>query len=212
MSLAEEIRRKIVELDEPTVKMLVDQALKAGESPLALLEAVREALAEIGRLYEERTYFLSELILASGISQTVLDMLTPHLAAVHEEKKGKVVIGTVEGSQHGMGKSIVIALLLANGYEVYDLGVNVPAEQFVEKLRETGAPVLGLSVGLVQALPSVANVIAALKQAGLREKVKVILGGNAANPERALELGCDAYAPSAVAGIQIINDWTKKPD
>ncbi len=211
MSLTQEIRRKIVELDEPSVKTLLNQALEAGENPLALLEALREALTEVGKLYEEKTYFLSDLLIAGGISQQVIDTLTPRLAAVQEMKRGKVVIGTVEGSLHGMGKSIVVALLLANGYEVHDIGVNVPAERFVEKIKETGTPVLGLSVGLVQALPSVGNVIAALKQSGLRDKVKVILGGNAATEERAMELGCDAYAPNAIAGIRIIDGWLKKP-
>lgn len=212
MSLVDQIRTKIVDLDEPAVKALVEQALSQNERPMAILEALREALAEVGRLYEERTYFLSDLLLAGGISQLVLDALTPRLKGASEERKGKVVIGTVEGSFHGMGKSIVVALLLANGYQVYDLGVNVPPERFVEKVKETDASALALSVGLVQALPSVAKVVASLKQAGMRDRVKVILGGNAANAERAAELGCDAYAPTAVAGMQIIDDWTKKAD
>ena len=208
MGLAQEIFQKIVALNEPAVKELLEKALREGENPLSILEALRQALSEVGRLYEEKTYFLSDLILATGISQLVIQTLTPHLTAIPEKKRGKVVIGTVEGSLHDMGKSIVIALLLANGYEVHDLGVNVPAESFIEKLRETGAPILGLSVGLVQALPSVAKVITALKNAGLREKVKVILGGNAATQERAMSLGCNAYAPSATEGIRIINGWT----
>jgi methanogenic corrinoid protein MtbC1 len=207
MGVAQEISQKIVALDESAVKELLEKALREGENPLSILEALRQALSEVGRLYEEKTYFLSDLILAAGISQLVIQTLTPYLMATPEKKRGKVVIGTVEGSLHDMGKSIVIALLLANGYQVHDLGVNVPAERFIEKLRETGAPILGLSVGLVQALPSVGKVVTSLKNAVLRDKVKVILGGNAATQERAMNLGCDAYAPSATEGIRIINSW-----
>jgi len=199
------LRDGIVKLDEPYVRNILEDALSTGDV-LGIVEAVRDALTEVGRVYEEKRYFLSDLILAVGISEYVLERIIPLLSS-RPAVKGKIVLGTVQGSLHGMGKSIVAALLRAEGYEVYDLGVDVPAERFVEKVRETGAPVLGLSVGLVQALPSIGKVVEALKQAGLRDKVKIIVGGNAAMFERVLEYGCDAYAPNAVSGLKTINEW-----
>ena len=165
---------------------------------------LRDALTEVGRLYEEAKYYLSDLILAAGMCEDVLKRTAPR---TQPKAKGKVVLGTVQGSVHGMGKNIVADLLRAEGYVVYDLGVDVPAERFVEKIRVTGAQVLGLSVGLIQALPSIGEVVEALKRAGLRDSVKIIVGGNAATLERVLELGCDAYAQSAVAGLKVIDKW-----
>jgi dimethylamine corrinoid protein len=209
MDLIKNLRDGIIQLDERSVKRMMEEALSSGVDPLSIVEAVRDALTEVGRLYEGGKYYLSDLILAAGMCEDVLKGIAP---SSKPTTKGKVVLGTVQGSVHGMGKSIVAALLRSEGYEVYDLGVDVPAERFVEKVRETGAPILGLSVGLVQALPSIGKVVEALKRAGLRDGVKIIVGGNAATPERVLELGCDAYAQSAIAGLKVIDGWMGNTD
>lgn len=206
MKLIRNLRDGIVRLEEPRVRTLLDDALSRKIEISRIVEAVRDALTEVGELYEEKKYFLSDLILAAGISEYVFERITPLLSG-KPAVKGKVILGTVQGSLHGMGKSILAAMLRAEGYEVHDLGVDVPAERFVDKVRETSASVLGLSVGLVQAIPSIGEVVEALKQAGLRDRVNIIVGGNAATLERVLELGCDAYAPSAVAGLKKIGEW-----
>ena len=134
-------------------------------------------------------------------------MSKPYLEGKTREVKGQIVIGTVEGSVHSMGKSILISILVSSGYEVFDVGANSPAEKFVQKVKEVDPQVVALSVGLTQALPSVKKVVDALEEAGLRDKVKIIVGGNAANEERAKDAGVDAYGSSAIAGLKIIESW-----
>ena len=205
----DELARAIVEFDEKKAKALAKRALKAPDGFAAVVESIRAGMEEVGRLYENKEYFLSDLIMAAALAQDLFEIAKPYLAERARPAKGRIVVGTVQGSVHGMGKSILISILTSAGYEVHDLGVDVPPEKFVEKVREVKPQVLALSVGLTQALPSVRKVVEALKAAGLRDQVKIILGGNAANEERAAEAGVDAYGASAIAGLKIIDSWVK---
>jgi len=205
----DEIARAIVEFDDKKAKALATKALKAPNGFEAVVESIRVGMEEVGRLYESKEYFLSDLIMAAALAQDLFEMAKPYLTERARPAKGRILVGTVQGSVHSMGKSILISILTSGGYEVHDLGADVPAEKFVEKVREIKPQVVGLSVGLTQALPSVKKVVEALKAAGLRDQVKVILGGNAATEERAAQAGVDAYGASAIAGLRIIDSWMK---
>lgn len=206
--MMDQLAQAIVEFDAKKAKRMAAKTLKESDGFTRVVESVREGMKEIGKRYERKEYFLSDLIMGTALAEDIFEMAKPHFGKASSRAKGTVVIGTVEGSVHSMGKSIVISMLTSSGYEVHDLGANVPADRFVEKVREVRPRVLALSVGLTQALPSVKEVVEGLRKAGLREKVKIILGGNAANSERARATGVDAYAPSAVAGLKIIEGWT----
>jgi len=208
----EEIAEAIVEFDEEKAKAAAEGLMNQPGGVHAIVEGVREGLERVGRKYEEKEFFLSDLIMAAALAEELFGMIRPALESSGVETKGRILIGTVEGSVHSMGKSIVVSILRSAGYEVLDLGANVPAERFVEKTREFRPKVVGLSVGLTQALPSVRRVVEALESAGLRRDVKIILGGNAANEQRAREIGVDAYASTAVAGLQIIDSWFATQD
>jgi len=205
----DEIARAIVEFDDKKAKALAAKALKAPNGFEDVVESIRVGMEEVGRLYESKEYFLSDLIMAAALAQDLFEMAKPYLTERARPAKGRILVGTVQGSVHSMGKSILISILTSGGYEVHDLGADVPAEKFVEKVREIKPQVVGLSVGLTQALPSVKKVVEALKAAGLRDQVKVILGGNAATEERAAQAGVDAYGASAIAGLRIIDSWMK---
>ena len=203
----DELSQAIVEFDDRKAKSVARRMLKEPEGVFKVVEAIREGMEELGRRYENKEYFLSDLIMGAALAEDVFSLGKPQLEGRVRETKGRVLIGTVEGSVHSMGKSILISILTSSGFEVLDVGANVPASVFVEKVKEFKPQVVALSVGLTQALPSVKAVVGALEKAGLREKVKVILGGNAANEERALEAGVDAYGSSAIAGLRIIESW-----
>jgi len=205
----DEIARAIVEFDDKKAKALATKALKSPNGFEAVVESIRVGMEEVGRLYESKEYFLSDLIMAAALAQDLFEMAKPYLTERARPAKGRILVGTVQGSVHSMGKSILISILTSAGYEVHDLGADVPADKFVEKVKEIRPQVLGLSVGLTQALPSVKKVVEALKAAGLRDQVKVILGGNAATEERAMDAGVDAYGASAIAGLRIIDSWMK---
>jgi methanogenic corrinoid protein MtbC1 len=203
----DELAKAIIEFDDKKAKSLAQKGLKEPSGFEAVIESVRVGMEEIGRMYEEKEYFLSDLIMGAALAEDIFEMSKPYLKREEDTGKGPIVIGTVRGSVHSMGKSILISILTSSGYKVHDVGANVPAEKFVDAVKEIQPPVLALSVGLTQALPSVREVVEALEKAGLRDQVKVILGGNAANEERAAEAGVDAYGSSAIAGLRIIESW-----
>ncbi len=208
----EEIAEAIVEFDEEKAKAAAKGLMNQPAGVHAIVEGVREGLERVGRKYEEKEFFLSDLIMAAALAEELFGMIRPALESDGVKAKGRVLIGTVEGSVHSMGKSIVVSILRSAGYQVLDLGANVSPEIFVEKTKQFKPQVVGLSVGLTQALPSVRRVVEALESAGLRRDVKIILGGNAANEQRAREMGVDAYASTAVAGLQIIDSWFATQD
>jgi len=204
----DEIAEAIVDFEDKKAKRLAAAALKGAGGFERVVEAIRDGMEELGRRYENKEYFLSDLIMGAALAEDIFEMSKPYIEGKTPEVKGRIVTGTVEGSVHSMGKSILISILVSSGYEVFDVGANCPAEKFVEKVREVEPQVVALSVGLTQALPSVKKVVDALESAGLRENVKIIVGGNAANEDRAKEAGVDAYGDSAIAGLRIIESWT----
>jgi methylmalonyl-CoA mutase cobalamin-binding domain/chain len=195
-----------------------DKALQAalagifeGEDPLHLLKAVTEALNIVGEGFNSGELFLPELIYASDCAQAAIKVLEDKITADGNvaEHKGTVVLGTVKGDLHDIGKSIVAALLIANGYKVVDLGTDVATDKLAAGVRDNKADVLGLSALLTTTAAEMGNVIKKLESEGLRSSVKVMIGGGATNANYASHIGADAYGETAVDAIGIVKDLLK---
>jgi methylmalonyl-CoA mutase cobalamin-binding domain/chain len=202
-----ELGKALLNLDEAKVHTLVKQKIAMREDPLKIIEECQRAMVEVGNLFERNEYFISELVMSGEIFKSITSELQPFLGKVEPTgSKGKVVIGTVKGDIHDIGKNIVVTLLKANGFEVIDLGIDVPAEVFVETVRKHEAKVLGLSALLNITFAEMKNVVDQLKAAGLRDKVKVVIGGVPCNEQVRKYTGADYYAKDAAEGIRISNE------
>ena len=164
----------------------------------------------VGEKFQSGEYFLPHLIIAASGMQQAMELLEPELQARQEtvERAGTVVIGSVAGDIHEIGKSLVGTMMAANGFQVYDIGVDVPTETFVAKVQETSADILGLSALLTTTMTVQREVIEALEEAGIRDQVKVIIGGAPVNQEWADTIGADGYAEDAVGAIELVNRLT----
>lgn len=212
-NILEEIRVAIANIahaDE--LKQKVEEALSLNIDPLKILDCVSKGLDEVGRKYESGEYFLMELILAGNLASEVTNMLRPYLKAKRRISRGKVVIGTVEGDLHDIGKNIVISMLSSAGFEVIDLGVDVSAEKFIDAVKRENPDILAMSCLLTVGLPHMREVIEKLKEKGLRDKVKVMVGGRPVTPEYAREIGADAYGADAVDAVNIAERWVGGTD
>ena len=200
----EEFVKALADLDEAKTIELTKKRVEAGEDPFAILEDVRKATDIIGKRFEEGRYFVSDLIMAGEILKQIMDIVKPLIGEKAGEAKGKVVIGTVEGDVHDIGKNIVIALLEAEGFEVIDLGVDQPPEAFVNAIKEHNPDVVGLSGLLTEAIESMKKTVEAIKEAGLRDKVKIIIGGGRTDEEAKEYVGADDWADDAAVGVRKI--------
>ncbi|MGA2229183.1 MAG: cobalamin-dependent protein [Syntrophobacteraceae bacterium] len=199
-----ELSGALKDLDEKKVNELVEKEIAGGASALDIINACNEGMVAVGELFSKGDYFISQLIFSAEILKGVLKRLEPLLAgSVASSVKGKVVIGTVKGDIHDIGKNIVVTLLRGSGFEVIDLGVDVPAEKFVDALKQSGAKVLGMSALLNFTYPEMKNVVDAVAAAGLRDKVKVMLGGAPVNEQVREFSGADFAARDAVQAIEI---------
>jgi len=205
--ILERIRRLMVEIRIDEVKEAVDEALRMGIKPLDIIDnALTPAIREIGDLFEKGEYFLPELIISADLFKEIMDeKLKPLLTAEGSAREalGRVVIGTVKGDLHDIGKNIVATMLEIAGFEVYDLGVDVAPEEFVRKAKEVNADIVAMSALLTTTMMEMKNVIELLKREGLRDKVKVIVGGAPVTEEFARQIGADAYAEDAVKAVEV---------
>jgi len=202
-----EIKDLIIRIsDVEEVKETVDRTLKSGVDPLEILNTLNQALDEVGRRYEKGEYFLSELIMAGVLSTEVTNLLEPHLIRSRRRSLGKVVIGTVRGDIHDIGKNILVMMLRSAGFDVVDLGVDVPAENFANAIEEKQANILGLSALLTSSMDEMKKVIETIEKRGLRNRVKIVVGGRPLTREFAKEIGADGYAKDAVEGVKVIKD------
>jgi methanogenic corrinoid protein MtbC1 len=196
----------ITEMREEDALKITQEMLDAGTAPLDILEACRQAMDVIGKRFETGESFIPELILAGEMMTQISDVVKPHLQQdASAEKLGKVVIGTVEGDIHDIAKDIVAFMLDINGFDVTDLGVDVPPAKFVEAVKETGANVVGLSGFLTLAYDPMKDTVAALKDAGL--DVKVMIGGGQVDEQIRDYTGADAYGRDAMAAVALAKDW-----
>ena len=175
----------------------VQHALDAGSSAADLLhKALIPAMGEVGRLFEEGEYFVPEMLIAARAMKAGLAILKPLLVDSGIEPVGIVAIGTVKGDLHDIGKNLVAMMLEGAGFEIMDLGTDVSPEKFVEA-AQNGADIIGLSALLTTTMPSMGSTVKALQEAGLRDNVKVIIGGAPVTAEYAKQIGADGYAPDA---------------
>ncbi|TFG60497.1 MAG: cobalamin-binding protein [Spirochaetales bacterium] len=198
------ITHSLIELEEDKVYEEVDKAIEAGSSGNDILKACQAGMAEIGNMYKREEAFIADMMYAGEILRNIMNKIKPLLEKEGGKREvlGKVIIGTVKGDIHDLGKDVVIIALEGNGFEVLDLGVDVEPEKFVEAIRSNkDAKVVGMSVFLTSAFISTSKTVAAIKEAGLRNNVRIMVGGAPVTDVVAKETGCDYFAESASAGV-----------
>ena len=199
----EKITELIVELELDDIGDAVREALEDdGKDPFDVLGAMTRGMDEVGRRYEDEIYYLADLMLAGETMKTGFEVLKPKLVVAEKStEKIKIIIATVKGDNHDIGKNLLGMLLLGAEFEVYDLGKDVDADLIVEKVKETGATIVALSTLLSMTVPQIQVVHEALKAAGLRDKVKLVVGGAPLNMELAKRFGADDFAADAISGV-----------
>jgi 5-methyltetrahydrofolate--homocysteine methyltransferase len=199
-----EIYEAILEGQQKKAVEKVNQALAENVDPSIILnEGMVKAMAEVGRLFEEGEYFVPEMLIAARAMQNGLAILKPHLVQADIKSSGKVVAGTVKGDLHDIGKNLVAMMLEGAAFEIVDLGSDVSPEKFVEAVRSSGADIVAMSALLTTTMPNMKTTIEALEAAGLRDKVKVIVGGAPLTPEYAKQIGADGYAADASRAVAL---------
>lgn len=200
----------MVHMREQEALSLANKMLNDGVLPLEVLEQCREAVEKVGQQFELGKYFLPELVMAGEMLKKISSMAEPFLKHDAGDKTaglGKVVLGSVKGDIHDIGKDIVKFLLDVNGFEVHDLGVDVPPEKFVEAIREFQPQVVGMSALLTTVFESMKETVAAIQDAGLRDDVKIMIGGGTVSEEVRAYSGADAYGKDAVAAVTLAKEW-----
>ncbi len=200
----------IADLKEEEALKIAKQRLEKGHEPLAILEDARSALEVVGKRFEKGEYFIPDLVYSGEILKGVTEIVKPHLTGpARTRRTGKFILGTVAGDIHDIGKDIVGFMLDISGFEVYDLGVDVPPQKFVAKIHETNAPIVGLSGFLTLSFDAMKQTVEAIEAAGLRDKVKIMIGGGQINDDIRKYSGADAYRPDAVAAANLAREWAK---
>jgi len=206
--MAENLVNALADLKEEEAIKIVKDRLNANEDPLKILGDARKGMEIVGKRFADSEYFIPDLVYSGEILKVVSELVKPRLTKAADSKKlGKIVFGTVAGDIHDIGKDIVVFMLDVNGFEVIDLGVDVPVQKFVDKIKETGAPVVGLSGFLALAFDSMKETVEAIKAAGLRGKVKIMIGGGQMSDEIKKYTGADAYGKDAMAGVSLAKKW-----
>lgn len=198
----------IADLKEDEALQATKELLKAGTDPLVILDHCKEATEIVGKRFEDGKYFIPDLLMSGEILEQVSGIVKSKLTKdVETEYIGKIVIGTVEGDIHDIGKNIVTFMMEANGFEVVDIGVDVPPEKFIDAVKEQKPDILGMSALLTLAFDSMKRTVDALEKAGMRDQVKIIIGGCPIDENVAAFTGADAYAKDAQEGVVIAKKW-----
>ena len=210
--MAGELTKAVADLEEEKAIKMTKDRLAKGEDANKLLAESREGMELVGKRFGEGEYFLPELVYSAEIFKQLAEILKPKLKAeVKTGKVGKAIVGTVAGDIHDIGKDIVVFMLDMNGFEVIDLGVDVPAQKFVDAIKQSNASIVALSGFLTLAFDSMKETVDAIKAAGLRSKVKIMIGGGQIDEEIRKFSGADAYGKDAMAGVTIAKQWALKP-
>jgi methanogenic corrinoid protein MtbC1 len=206
--MSKKLVNAIADMKEEEALKLVREMVEGGSDPMEILEAGRKAMDIVGQRYEKGTYFLPELMLAGEMLTQITEVIKPQMAKVPEvERLGKVVMGTVEGDIHDIGKNIVSFMLDVNGFDVLDLGVDVSPQKFVEAIQDFEPQVVGLSGFLALAYDAMKETVEVIKTAGLRDGVKIMVGGGQVSDEVRKYTGADAYGKDAMAGVSLAKEW-----
>jgi len=199
-----ELYEAVVSGNAKATQAITQQALADGVDPLKLVnEYMVPAMDEVGRRFEANEYFVPELLISARAMKASLELIRPLLVARGDKPVGRVAIGTVKGDLHDIGKNLVASLLEGGGFEVIDLGVNVTPEKFIETVNTKQANIVAMSALLTTTMPSMKTTIDALKQAGVRNKVKVLIGGAPITQKYADEIGADGYSENAVGAVAL---------
>jgi len=201
----------VLEMQEDQALSLTRQYLGEGADPLALFGAYQSALEEIGKRFAQQIYFIPELIMAGEMTKAASAIIKPHLTETQtaNAKLGKILIATVEGDIHDIGKNIAAMMLEINGFDVKDLGVDVPIDKIISEAEASGAQIIGLSGLLTLAFEPMKRVVEGLKTKGLRDKYKVIIGGGQLDEHACTFVGADAFVTDAVTGVNVCKSWVR---
>jgi 5-methyltetrahydrofolate--homocysteine methyltransferase len=207
--MGEDLFNSLVELRENDALEIVKEKLNAGVDAYSIVNTCRDAMIKIGELFAKKEYYLSELVMSGEILKEIMEILDPHIinSSKNDEKIGKIVIGTVKGDIHDLGKDIVIGILKSSGFDVYDLGVDVATEKFVEKVKEVKPDILGMSCVISIGWESLKETIDTLKEEGIRDKLKIIIGGGGVDEEIAKYAGADKAVKDVIEGVNQCKRW-----
>ena len=211
--ILEEIASKFSDLDLDGTMELTKEALERGYQAHRILdEGLAKGLDRVGKRFETKEYFLADLMVASHIMEKAMEEIEDRLKTEVNDvgQRGRVVFGTVEGDYHFIGKNITISLLRASGYEVHDLGEDIPPEAFVKKVKEVKPDIVAMSALLLTTLPGIGEVVEALKEAGLRDQVFIMIGGRPTSEAIAKKYGADTYCETAMDGVATANKYMER--
>jgi len=201
MSDLEQIKDGITEGDP--VASLVEEALSSTDAEIILSQGVIAGIQKAGELWQDGKYFLPDVVLAAESFKEAMEVLEPHISETGTKKTGTYLIGVVEGDMHDLGKSIVIAMLTSGGFEVVDLGSNVPVQTFVDKVKEHEPDIVGIGAYMSTTMLLIKDVVEALSEAGLRDKVKVMAGGVPVTSKYAEDVGADGFGMDALEALEV---------
>lgn len=201
-----DIYKALVSLKEKEVKSLVSQKIEEGMPVDDIMDQLQEALIEIGNRFEKEEYFIPDLIYSGAIMKDAVALLGPLSDDKSRSSKGKVVVGTVFGDVHDIGKDLLVMILSNAGFEVIDLGVSVEPKKFVDAIKESGAKVVGMSCLLTISFGAIADTVNAIKEAGIRDNVAIMVGGAPVTDLVAEKTGCDYYGKDAFSGVNFASD------
>jgi len=199
--------KAVADLNEEEALRIVRERLDAGENVMDILEMTRKALMIIGKRFENEECFLTELVMSGEIFRQIAELVKPKVGAIETKRLGKVLMGTVQSDIHNLGKDIVTLMLDVNGFEVLDLGVDIPPEKFVEAIREFKPQVVGMCGLLTVAYDSMKKTVEAITEAGLRDKVKIMIGGGQVDKHIQEYVGADAYGNDAMKAVELSKKW-----
>jgi len=206
--MAKDLAKALADLREDEAIAIVREQLNAGVDPMRILAEAGRGMETVGTRFSKSEYFIPDLVYSGEILKQINELIKPKLAKGGAAKtSGKVIIGTVAGDIHDIGKDIVVFMLDVSGFQVFDLGVDVPIQKFIDKIKETGAPVIGLSGFLTLAYDAMKETVDAIKKAGLRDKVKIMIGGGQITDDVLKYTGADAFGKDAVAGVTLARKW-----
>jgi trimethylamine corrinoid protein len=206
--MSEDLSRLLADLKEEEALKVTRERLGAGENPLKILEESRQGMEIVGRRFASGEYFIPDLIYSGEILKEINEIVKPEFNSISDRPKlGKFLLATVSGDIHDIGKDIVGFMMDISGFEVIDLGIDVPKEKVVAKIKETNPQIVGLSGFLTLAYDSMKDTIEAIKQAGLRDRVKIMIGGGQIDEEIRKYTGADAYRPDAVSAVKLAKEW-----
>lgn len=206
--MSDEFVQALAELEEEKAIRLAEERLAAGEDPLDIMDDLKEGMGVVGQRFDEGEYFIPDLMYAGEILEQISELIKDELPEEDEsETIGTVVVGTVKDDIHDIGKDLVVFMFDLNGFEVHDLGVDVPPEKFVEKVEETDADILALSGFLTAAFESMKETVEAIEDAGLRDDVRIMIGGGQITEDVNDYVGSDGFRTTAPAGVNLAKQW-----